>query len=849
MIKIIKHHISKDFNHLRYFLMAWVCLLLLPIMATELWGMDLNFQIGPLRFTGFLKGIMLLIWLPRLIQSDPAGSDTASWKTKPVSPLEMILAKGLYILFFMVLPSMLADLSYSAIKGIGTADLIAFIPGLLLGMTVFVLPLWLLAALTSNFIRFVLSVVAIVFITYLLASLLVSSLPMGKLFFVEIMRHVFFSHSWMFSLPVTVFSLGLVFHRYFSPKKRRTILLAFISTGFIFGYLIFIQWDIFRVFDENRPSIQRFENHETGNKNSPQIPRLKPDDPRIAYLKMYPATASGSRGTQWTPEGIIFRYGFHGPVSGLPDGFLFNIHSKKDVEIHYENEKMQAPSLSVSGGFQKDEKQETLKHMFQATPPEIEEKQDGKKYLTIQIDGIPEKELSRFCFRTGTLIADVHLDLYGYKIVNRLPIEKAGRVEKDAEYLQINDFSFHRKGCTLSVEIQQSKHHYFLADDMGLYNADKMVIYNKKRKELLFPEQTFGEHSRYEQLPGVGLSKLFLEFKFSPARNEQGQIPGDKIIHREWLKDAELILLDEKIIGRTVKSIRVENIFFGIDNDLISRFKIKVPPLDQVKLPQNPTPSQVEKYLHHVFTAKKQYQSRDGRELLKRKLEEVGPGHIELLAKMAKLYKSEWDARDVIKRIAGPGSKEQVLNILEDYPELFVIACREGWDEEVTRMLVEKLEKGNGFTMLKNWLEYGCPAPDTSMYPLLKKTMLKSLEQYDGDDSRDFRILYSWMKRLPGFELSDIENMLWNTFKHKDSGMALRLLPWALSRGKPDAMDIAVKLVEEDDLCECHGQKQLVSVMHKHTDLKGDYRAIAKQLKENKGKFRFDKKTKTFRLR
>ncbi|MCP4217543.1 MAG: hypothetical protein GY765_23075 [bacterium] len=87
---------------------------------------------------------------------------------------------------------------------------------------------------------------------------------------------------------------------------------------------------------------------------------------------------------------------------------------------------------------------------------------------------------------------------------------------------------------------------------------------------------------------------------------------------------------------------------------------------------------------------------------------------------------------------------------------------------------------------------------------------------------------------------------LWENNAKGDDELAEKMLPWALASGRPNAVEVAIKLTGSPDLCECHQKKRVWNNIRKYTGYKSNKKDFPHWFKQNKGKLRYDKRAKKF---
>ena len=111
-MKLILHHLLKDIRAQRWLLLLWALSLIVPIVLD--WMVlqpdyDLAKRIETIRSSPFVMFVNVIAWtvlLARLIQSEPVTGSTSFWLTRPIPPRVYIPSKLIFILLFLLLPSL-----------------------------------------------------------------------------------------------------------------------------------------------------------------------------------------------------------------------------------------------------------------------------------------------------------------------------------------------------------------------------------------------------------------------------------------------------------------------------------------------------------------------------------------------------------------------------------------------------------------------------------------------------------------------------------------------------------------------------------------------------------------------
>src|SRR5437773_7651128 len=111
----------------------------------------------------FMVPIAWCILTARLIYAEPLPGDRLFWITRPYSWKKLLAAKALFILVFVNLPMMMADIIILSKNGFPIFDNLAGVVwGQVLLTIVFVLPVVVLATITTSLVQLVLAVLVLV---------------------------------------------------------------------------------------------------------------------------------------------------------------------------------------------------------------------------------------------------------------------------------------------------------------------------------------------------------------------------------------------------------------------------------------------------------------------------------------------------------------------------------------------------------------------------------------------------------------------------------------------------------------------------------------------------------------
>ncbi|MCP4155294.1 MAG: hypothetical protein GY757_46640, partial [bacterium] len=331
MIKKLLHHVKKDFKHLKYQFIFWLLLLTVHIVSAEIPDI-------PNILTVSLKGLLLFIWIPQLIQADTVTGTSTFWATRPVSGIEMFSAKALYIFLFIICTAVMANSIHLGLMGFVPADIFSAELEVIFDMTLIVLPLWLLAALTTTIKNYVLTTVALFFCA-------IVGIPGAGLFVYRLfMQETIFSYPRILSMLELLLFGGLLIHHYFTRKTKKTVILA-IAAIIVLNVLII--WHFSKSGEAGLQTTSLW-----GSQGVNDIPinvsephPLAPDDPRIRDFKVKAGARCSGGGTREDNKGKLYSSFYKASYSGIPKECFITFKAEKDVKIQFPGGELQTPSL------------------------------------------------------------------------------------------------------------------------------------------------------------------------------------------------------------------------------------------------------------------------------------------------------------------------------------------------------------------------------------------------------------------------------------------------------------------------------------------------------------------------
>ena len=248
--------IGSDFRHLRLFLSVWWGLVILQAVLIafhpQLFSSGRPWLISPTflaMLVAILKLCLLTVIVSQAVQKDSTVGSTAFWLSRPISRGRLLASKALFLVLAVVLPTLLVEVVSLRVCGVTQDDTLRSIPQMVFLQLLVTLVLMMLAALTPNLPRLILSGIIVVVGLPLLWFILLflSALAMGAVtdpsVGVELVPPIpppSFSSYFLGSLLVLLGTAGIVIgHQYLTRRTMLSGILLFsgVSLNFLtIGY-------------------------------------------------------------------------------------------------------------------------------------------------------------------------------------------------------------------------------------------------------------------------------------------------------------------------------------------------------------------------------------------------------------------------------------------------------------------------------------------------------------------------------------------------------------------------------------------------------------------------------------
>ena len=231
---IILLQIRKDIRHFRWLLIGWFGLIALQIVTgtMDLWISNyLVYKVVSMVFiplAPLLQTIFLAIFVCLLIQDEPQVGSSAFWFTRPISRLELVSAKGLFMVVFFLVPVLLVELLLMACHGTAPYHIILAVPEILLEQVSIIVPCWILAAITSRFTFFVLAGISAMAFNWIIGFIVsISKWVMLNTFDIGDIS-LYQCAGVIVSLLFAAAGTGVIIYQYLTRKTRYSVVFALV---------------------------------------------------------------------------------------------------------------------------------------------------------------------------------------------------------------------------------------------------------------------------------------------------------------------------------------------------------------------------------------------------------------------------------------------------------------------------------------------------------------------------------------------------------------------------------------------------------------------------------------------
>lgn len=820
-MNLVTHLLKKDLRRTRPLIALWLLILLVNALLAAT-GRSTTHSAQVLfgiidRTAPTLQLLLLAVFVPYLILEEPLVGTTAFWLSRPLSRPLLLRAKALYVLLVFLLPPLVVEVVVLLGNGFTVHDIALALPQVLLHLLNWIAPLMLLAALVPSFARFAIVGVSVAVV----ASLFGMVEPLIRpLFASDYLRNISttalrtMDRSTILGTELLCIFLvsGLVIYQYLARNTRRTIIASAVVALLLSLAQISWSWDFL----------------------ARRLPSIPPFDLAKVQIGMATLNANDYGGGDDGPPWKEFSGELE--VLGIPPEYVLTVE-RADSRLQISGgEMLPANPVGESGVVVNPE---ALENPVQSPVVNLR----GQLRYVTNIAKVSAETFSRLQDKPITLSSELKLRLAKYVVTARMPAAVGARVDRGSSHILLTQILRDQTGVDLLVHERGSNllfgppNPYEIID----FYDQRPILYvlrNKVRNEAVLQKQNWNGFVPESASSILFNRKLSIGFGSDPDRME---ITPD--LTPAWLADAELIRLKLVPVCTFTKTLEPESFKLSGSSRIKwrrDRGDVKVSSLlDEVKLPEHASKQQVRDYLRALQIAlQRQEANHSEQDVLLSKLLKVGPDNLDVLIDERSDHGSrfQWTLQDAIAHLVRPQDKALVLDSLEIDPELIGVVVKQGWVADAHATLAREIALR----------KQGLP----SQWPLVLAS-LNDPATY-GDlvwyfiNTYDRGHLFAAIKDLPGIDLAKAVDAAWKKTR-LDPHRAQETIAAAAQFGHPDAIDVAVKLIDTGD--DSYGGVVLATEMLKHyTPATGDKKAVVAWVKAHRDKLVFDPVGKKFVL-
>jgi ABC-type transport system involved in multi-copper enzyme maturation permease subunit len=832
-MNIVTHILKKDIRRERVLLAVWLLLLVLQfvLIGSSINPGDLLMQ-AVYRVLSVLvplfQALVLIVVIPHMIQEEPLVGTTAFWFTRPISRGTLLKSKTLFALLVLALPPLVAEIIVLAANGATGHDLCLAAPEIVMEQLAFIVCVAILAVITPNFGRFaVLGAVVLVAMILLLYGVQLSRLYFRPERYIDPATRFSLTKSRGVAGEVLMIVVAgtLIAHQYLTRKTTRTIAGAVIGVALVLTAQSFWPWD----FLKPKPLPGNDPNFDAGALKVSLIGKITTSD--VVTL----------RGQEAPSKNIMARV----QMVGIPKGYVVQ---DQGVDPHLVLPGGTAldmipagAKLSLYAGNQPDN--DALESALGGTPivnaHGYSFNNNGDEISLFTLDS---NTYNKYAAVPLKFSARVDFIAFKYVLTAEMPLAKGSRYDHGSEHVVITDVLNEPGG----VDILLRERNLNLLFDIKNNRRDRgLVVYlllNKKRGEAVAVKQY--SSTSFNVQTGLSSQRLVnrpVRLSFGPVQNRTEMAPP---LTPEWLADATLERLELTPVAEFSKELTVDKLMMNGAGPSLGREHYQQTGADpdalaKIKLPQNATREQVRDYVDAVMVASRRQSTWSNSDPQIEMLDEVGSENLDVLIDYASRMPQGWPKSlyffGAIKSLTRPEDKALILQALPDNHYLVDLVIKYGWQADARDTLESALAQEEGALPLV-WIKAVASLQDPSTYDDLKWYLVNR-----GNNRRE---TFDAIKQLPGLDLSDTVDEMWQKAKYGPSFQAADACAIAAEYGHADAVETAASILKANRKED--NPKRAREVITKFTPATGDDAALVAWVEANHGKLVFDKQSGKF---
>jgi len=810
-MNLVSHLFKKDVRRLRVSLIFWFLTVLLAsgVNLIQVPTGDLAVQSIlrlVLALVAMCQFIMMALIVPFLMHSEPLTGTTAFWLTRPIKRSDVLKSKLLFAGLFLLLLPVVTNVVLLVANQVPVAYILASVPETLLSSIGSLLLLMTLSVLTRSFGRFALAgggyliimVILGVFIGIFRRFYLPESAPTATA--------LTDSRALLSGLGGVLLLSAIIFFQYRTRRTGWAFLLLAMELILVLCIGLYCPWTLFRM-----PAGALTEK-ETGGIS------LVVADGQFSYV----SDAFSLNGNKNPKKNIQGEFQYSGlPTNSFAVFFqidaIFAASDEMVTSTVFKNGRSYSSGINESALDQVLAPLSLIKGNKCFSSSSVLLKITEADYLAVQ--NIP-----------GLYEADVSFNVFRYQLAAFLPLEIGAEYSSGVNRQRIESVFHETRGCTVILR-QQSINPLFKRDrSPGVGGKYLYLLVNKKTGDAYLPERANFMVGNISS--GSSLSIQNKPLRFSSIDKGRFANPIDE----DWLKDAELMIIETQWLGDAIKHVEDETFSFG-DSGGSGRMKPdtgakdNAEALSKIEFPDNASREEVEIYIQKINKISSTQSSFSPNDLQVCMLAEVGPENVDLLIQESKRFDNYniW----AIEKIAGPEHKELILQNLSRLPDLITVVVKHEWEIDAREVLLKGLKTRENLP--RGWIHAVAGLEDPETYPAL-------IMYFENGSNKIYT--YNAIRNLSGVDLTDAVLKAWKQVRYSSVEWEVRSLsPVAIEYGIVDSLDFAARQLLSDQGDDWNPIREAVN---RYVGVFYSDENFSKWLKQNKGTIYFDSEAKLF---
>ncbi len=549
-MRLVLHILRKDFRHLRLYLAGWLSLVILMRVIV---GIDPHLTGGYqalLYFFGNLSPVLKLSFLAlivsRLAHNDSPVGSMAFWLSRPVSGGRLLASKSLFLVTTLILPTLLVEALFLFCHGVTGHDLVRSLPEVLFWELLAISVLAIPASLTRDLPRMVsfglLLLVAMV-LSYGTVAFLLSDSRYERGFFPPLTLQ---TSGWIgFSLCILAIAMAVVAYQYLTRRTRISMTCVFLGMFICCMLGQLWTWDFMA-------AVQRLDrNTLDAEQISAQV-----DERTLSFRR-------GSFGTatrlDWLVlQGKILLGNISPELVVVPERIVSHasfMPKRRPFIDEHRNPYVRVVAPSRLARMEPTVHQGMVNSMaeFLGGIRFLDAERHAVAEYLPELMEISEEQYRRHAGSGAVFSADVEFMVQRNEITT-IRLETGARYDAGSDHAEILRLTTGNE--SLEIELNESEH--WSVHDLG--HSRRYVLHNQSKGEgLLGQEFSFNpfEFLLWSFVPPMAYFPPVLEVKRVTLSFDLP--PGNSSVDSDWFRDAELVRIDTRNLGRFSRSVRLED--------------------------------------------------------------------------------------------------------------------------------------------------------------------------------------------------------------------------------------------------------------------------------------------------